>query len=222
MWWQKQRTYSKVALEDVRVLVNKGRWMLAHRIVRNPNFELQHTHTAHFWFLRMLLELLRGHAYGAIHALKRAKQCSDYTPEMAGDTLRDQALYAIRKQQLRIAARLIEQARPLHKGENREAVLRMTEARLAQANGELNKALKFYKKANELWVELGKRGEEYDIQWAKNNRFHWFRCCALAGEPTKDKARIIITTDPSRPRRWRVRFICAFGLLGARIDNWLF
>ncbi len=222
MWWPRRRTYRKVTLENVRQLVNKGRWLKAHRIVRNQGFILEHESTAHFWFICMLIELLTNHENAARIALKRAKQCNDYTEVIEGDILRDQALFAIRHDRLAIAEQFIEDARRFHEDHNRLAVLKMTEARLAQARDELQRALQLYEEANNLWVELGNIGEAYDIQWACNNRFHWFRCSALAGEPIEDRAKIILLTDESHIRRWRVRLMRTFGLFGARIDNWLF
>lgn len=210
----------KLSLDDVGILINRGRWRRALRIVRDSPFELAHRHEQRYWFLRALAELLAGNARVLSYFQRRARSCPDYASWIEGDFLRDYALYLVRKRLAEEAAAYLNKAKKYHQSLDRQALFIMCLGAVAYAAGDFQTALMHFEEADKRWLELKIRNEPANDQWIKNNRFRLLKAQARLGCMDKDIAKKIRRFDPSFPRRCRARFIWYFGTLGNAIDDY--
>jgi hypothetical protein len=172
--------------------------------------------SAHTWFKLALIARLIGSGVAANNYWCMARKMDDYNDTLAGDFLRDQMLAAIRKGQLETAESFVTQIRTLHAGDtNRLAALRMAEARLAFAHGDISLALRRHTEADAMWRAL----EAPNQQWMRNNRFHWFKPVVAAGADRTVLYGKIIADEPRGDRKVRVQVMYRLGRPGLWIDR---
>lgn len=204
------------ALDDISKLINQGRRRRALKAMCDPEFQAQHEHTAHYWNMLALCQLLRNQLPAARRSYARARTCSDFAVELTDDYLRDRALYLIRRRRgLKRADSLLQQAASSHQEGDRAAVYQMCWGRLEAAKRNWTAAILYYQKAQELWNSLTNPNQ----QWIMNNRFHWLKALAVTNKDTSDLANLIIATDPSPTRQWRARLIKQWGRFSNRVDD---
>ena len=194
-------------LETLKSYINSGRWPKALKLARNAEFEKTFRDSAHYWFLRSLIEQLFGHPDGAPYCHRQAEACPDYSSNMEGDFIRDEALKLIRRKKLRQASLLLEQVEPFHHGWNRKAVLLMSRGCLAYAKRDHAAAIAFFKNAEKHWHHMEQNNAPYDTQWRSNNRFHLLKALVAMQLDTKDIYALIAKTDASAMHQRRARLI---------------
>ena len=215
-------------------LINRGKLQSAHRIadeaIDRGDACIQ---SADFWFAVYLTRLLVGTHAG--DALARARQCSNFTRQMEGDAMRDNALALIRLRdggyEDGVINNILWNASVLHAGDaNRQAAIVMARARLnvkqAEVGGSskgfhLTRAYRLFKQADTMWAQIG---DKADQQWIRNNRFHWILVAARLHD--RDQASRLYSQIVSSSEQRRVRLVRAWlvtwlwpGRLGSRIDD---
>jgi hypothetical protein len=182
-------------------------WLVRHYPERGQSYNLLN-----------LVVCLSGRDGGPLEAyrlLEAAQKCSDYTPELGGDMVRDQIIGLIRYAKgnantLNLAAELLQQARRVHAQDpNRLACLQDVEGRLAYAERLYGQAVKMHRRADQSWSELGDRA---DKTWVYNNLVHWLKAVvayrgARSVEAMELAERIRDSRPADAPNRYREAFV---------------
>jgi len=205
-------------IDSLDQLINKKR-AFSQAYKAGLEYTEKHPHpneiSAHVWFKLALLASLTSHDRTKFDLAAMA--APDYSIEMKGDLLRDQALEAIRMDRIELARKMVPQIESLHRDDqNRMAAWWMLKGRIAFAEDEVARAYEAYRYADTLWKEIG---DEADSQWVTNNLFHLLR--ASTWQRYSDRHVIYVEfmdREQSTGRRLRAWSIRCFGRAGLMVD----
>ncbi len=209
--------------------INRGDLAYAARILYlmgQSGKSAEYRDNAHFWFAYSLVARLVGGDDSADICRGRAESCANYDVDMGADFDRDEALALIRRgTNLERAYKLLKPQLE-HPDPNRRGAAHMAMARYYYASGRYLASDVKHAEADALWSSLPEG--EVDIQWIKNNDFHWMKTLAQRyfgrGSTKRLKAHLspelyglchlVIGFDPDPRRRKLARLILKGRLVG--------
>lgn len=206
----------------VATAITKGKFQRAYRIAEYIAGSLpKEMLNAHFWFQYALAALLSRHDAKALELTNIAKESEGYSRQMYGDFLRDAALNRLRRGFDHVDHYLDLASYYVDDDPNRKAALAMARGRYALATGDAQRAWNLHNIADEMWDRLGNRA---DKQWARNNRFHWFKAYVALGKNEYNRnwaLREALEDEPRFDRRLRLRLMHLFGRVYLPIDRFI-
>ena len=201
-------------------MVDKGQFKKAKDFAKLAvSSKLKICNNAEFWFVYGVAVRLTDHDNDLLASINQNMGlCKNFNELMAGDWLRDDILYAIRRNELTELDVLLPVLKSLHQNDaNRLAAIKMVEGRIAYAKKDYPTALKYYLDADKAWRDLKTSANN---QWKANNLFAMYKVMvALKNGNRYPTAIEIISKDKSRFRRVRTKFINQTGRLGNAIDD---
>jgi len=203
-------------------MVDEGEFKKARIFAKQAvSSEQEICNNAEFWFIYGVVVRLTDHDNDLLASINQNMLlCKNFNDLMAGDWLRDDILYAIRRNELDGLDTLLPALKNLHQDDkNRLAAIQMLQGRIAYARKNYSSALEYFLDADKAWRNLKTSANN---QWAANNRFAMYK--AMVAQ--KNSSCYLIATEiinevKSRTRRFRTRFINQNGRLGNAIDDLL-
>jgi hypothetical protein len=173
--------------------------------------------SAHMWFKRALTASLIGNTSDRDHAVKIARRCPNFTPQMEGDLLCDEALMYIRagKKLLWVDDLLYKAKQIFASDPNREAKVLMIKGRYLAAQGAYESAVTNHLMAHRQWVNLQRAGQPVDEQWMVNNAFAGLRPAVMRGRKARRAWELflahVLEHEPNEARKEQARKMDTFG-----------
>lgn len=213
-------------IDKIKELINQGKFKEAREYAKYINsLVMSHINNAHFYFyysLTVRLTSKNGQDVSLLREIEsEMKSCDNFTQNIYGDYLRDEALMMVRLGYTKKAQETVdEMLNYIENGDyNRKAAYKMVIGRINYIQHDTWLATVHHKEADLLWQT---HEETADPQWIKNNRFHWLKAMAAQGY----KLRYLFETakeirdsgDSNKTRLLRVKLI-RFGRIANKIDD---